>query len=145
MIYLFSGLVAVELLVILTLMVRTPVRKLVIAGLDQAKQRRGLVIVKTVAATVLLVFISTLHGLTTVQKRLREAGSLNPTDQVLMAAHLLEASLMGMHDPFKSFGRNSPRITSANLKKQELIEGHVFCAQDFRLFWHWLWIGFITT
>ncbi|CAM8948692.1 unnamed protein product [Rhodiola kirilowii] len=95
MIYLFSGLVALELLLILTLMFRTPLRNLVISVLDQAKQRRGPVIVKTVAATVVLVFVSTLHGLTKVQKRLREAGSLNPTDQVLMAGHLLEASLMG--------------------------------------------------
>lgn len=107
---------------ILTLMFRTPVRKLVIAGLDQVKQRRGPVIVRTVAATVLLVFISTLHGLTNVQKRLREAGgSLNPTDQVLIAAHLLEASLMGMRDrneykPFKSFhlGENETHSKSAN-------------------------------
>uniref|UniRef100_A0A7N0UXG5 Endoplasmic reticulum transmembrane protein n=1 Tax=Kalanchoe fedtschenkoi TaxID=63787 RepID=A0A7N0UXG5_KALFE len=63
--------------------------------LDQAKQRRGPVIVKTVAATLLLVFISTLHSLTHVKKRLRETGSVNPTDHLLVAAHLLEASLMG--------------------------------------------------
>ncbi|CAM8954552.1 unnamed protein product [Rhodiola kirilowii] len=36
MIYLFSGLVALELLLILTLMFRTPLRNLVISVLDQA-------------------------------------------------------------------------------------------------------------
>ncbi|KAH7544409.1 hypothetical protein JRO89_XS15G0162800 [Xanthoceras sorbifolium] len=81
--------------VILALMFRTPLRKLVIMGLNKLKQGKGPLIAKTVAATVLVVFSSILYGAMEIEKRSREGGVVNPTDEVLMANLLLEASLIG--------------------------------------------------
>lgn len=64
-------------------------------GLDRAKQGRGPLVAKTVAGTLFVVFISSLYSVMEIQKRSMETGSLNPTDQVLQAYNLLEASLMG--------------------------------------------------
>ncbi|KAK9269111.1 hypothetical protein L1049_000880 [Liquidambar formosana] len=95
MIHLLFTLILAEMALVLTLTFRTPVRKLVIMGLDQLKKGRGLVMMQTVAGTMLVVFASIIHSIMKVQKRLMDAGSVNPTDQVLMANHLLEGSLMG--------------------------------------------------
>lgn len=84
-----------EMGLILVMLFKTPLRKLVIAGLDRLKRGRGPVMVKTVAATVFVVLISSVYSMTKIQKRWIEEGALNPTDQVLMAKHLLEATLMG--------------------------------------------------
>ena len=50
---------------------------------------------KTVGATVLVVLASSLYSMVKIQRRTAEAGAVNPTDQVLMSKHMLEASLMG--------------------------------------------------
>ncbi|XP_041023255.1 uncharacterized protein LOC121264235 [Juglans microcarpa x Juglans regia] len=84
-----------EMGLILVMLFKTPLRKLVIAGLDRLKRGRGPVMVKTVAATVFVVLMSSVYSMTKIQKRWIEEGALNPTDQVLMAKHLLEATLMG--------------------------------------------------
>lgn len=78
------------------LLFKTPLRKLVIMGLDRLKRGRGPLMVKTVAGTVLVVLISSVYSMLKIQKRgIEEGGAVNPTDQVLMAKHLLEATLMG--------------------------------------------------
>lgn len=51
--------------------------------------------VKTVAATLLVVFSSVLNNVMQIRQRSLDAGVVNPTDEVLMAERLLEASLMG--------------------------------------------------
>lgn len=51
--------------------------------------------VKTVAATVFAVLLSSVYSMVKIQQRTIEAGAINPTDQVLMSKHMLEASLMG--------------------------------------------------
>lgn len=52
--------------------------------------------VKSVAGTIIVVLCSTLYSILKIQKRgIEDGGSANPTDQVLMAKHLLEATLMG--------------------------------------------------
>ncbi|KAF5474834.1 hypothetical protein F2P56_006694 [Juglans regia] len=84
-----------EMSLILVMLFKTPLRKLVIAGLDRLKRGRGPIMVKTVAATVFVVLMSSVYSMTKIQKRWIEEGALNPTDQVLMAKHLLEATLMG--------------------------------------------------
>ncbi|KAJ8766518.1 hypothetical protein K2173_023765 [Erythroxylum novogranatense] len=76
-------------------MEKTPIRKLLIVAIDQLKQGRGPLVAKTVAATVLVVFSSMLYSVMEIQKRSTEGGGVNPTDEVLMAQRLLEASLMG--------------------------------------------------
>lgn len=95
MIYFLFILVLVEVAIILTLMFYTPLRKLVVVMLDRMKQGKGPVVATTMAATMVMVFISTLHDIMKVQKRSKDGGSVNPTDQVFMAYHILEASLMG--------------------------------------------------
>ncbi|CAL1397580.1 unnamed protein product [Linum trigynum] len=81
---------------ILLLVFKTPLRKLVILGLDRLKRGRGPVVVKTVAGTVLLVFSSSVYSMVGIQNRWTEEGAvINPTDQVILANHLLEATLMG--------------------------------------------------
>ncbi|KAJ1393824.1 B-cell receptor-associated protein 29/31 [Sesbania bispinosa] len=84
-----------EMLLILTLVFKTPLRKLVIVSLDRVKRGRGPVVVTTVGATLVVVLASSLYSMAKIQQRTIEAGALNPTDQVLMSKHMLEASLMG--------------------------------------------------
>lgn len=77
------------------LLFKTPLRKLVIMGLDRLKRGRGPLMVKTVAGTVLVVLLSSVYSMLKIQKRgIQEGAVVNPTDQVLMAKHLLEATLM---------------------------------------------------
>ncbi|ESW04524.1 hypothetical protein PHAVU_011G102200 [Phaseolus vulgaris] len=84
-----------EMLLILTLVFKTSLRKLVIISLDRVKRGRGPIVVSTVGATLVVVLSSSLYSMTKIQQRTLEAGILNPTDQVLMSKHMLEASLMG--------------------------------------------------
>ncbi|TXG67532.1 hypothetical protein EZV62_008807 [Acer yangbiense] len=84
-----------EMALILSLMFETPLRKLVILGMDKLKQGKGPLIAKTVAATMLVVFSSIVYGAMEIEKRSREGGAVNSTDEVLMANLMLEASLMG--------------------------------------------------
>ncbi|XP_050288479.1 uncharacterized protein LOC126727063 [Quercus robur] len=84
-----------EMALILVLLFKTPLRKLVILSLDRVKRGRGPIMVKTVGATVFVVLLSSVYSMTKIQKRWIDEGAVNPTDQVLMAKHLLEATLMG--------------------------------------------------
>ncbi|EEF32476.1 bcr-associated protein, bap, putative [Ricinus communis] len=92
---LFS-LVFAEMGVILTLLFRSPLRKLLIVGIDQLKRGRGPLVAKTVAATLLVVFSAVLYSVMEIRRRSMESGVMNSTDEVLMAQRLLEASLMGL-------------------------------------------------
>ncbi|KAK7342093.1 hypothetical protein VNO80_25036 [Phaseolus coccineus] len=83
------------MLLILTLVFKTPLRKLVIISLDRVKRGRGPIVVSTVGATLVVVLSSSLYSMTKIQQHTLETGILNPTDQVLMSKHMLEASLMG--------------------------------------------------
>ncbi|XP_012089876.1 uncharacterized protein LOC105648175 [Jatropha curcas] len=94
MIQLLYTVIFAEMALILTLLFKTPLRKLVILTLDRVKQGRGPVMVKTVGGTVFIVLLSSLYSMFEIQNRSIEAAP-NPTDQVLMARHMLEASLMG--------------------------------------------------
>ncbi|KAJ7948141.1 B-cell receptor-associated 31-like [Quillaja saponaria] len=95
MIQLLYKVIFVEMVLILSLLFKTPLRKLVIFSLDRVKQGRGPVVVKTVAGTIFVVLSSSVYSIVDIQQRSEEGGLLNPTDQVLMAQHMLEASLMG--------------------------------------------------
>lgn len=106
-----------EMILIMVTLFKSPLRKLVIVGLDQLKRGRGPVMVKTVAGTVFVVFMSSAYSMTKIQKRRIDEGALNPTDQVLMAKHILEATLMGNQpNPTKTFilFRRFSFSTSAN-------------------------------
>uniref|UniRef100_A0A7N0RJ19 Endoplasmic reticulum transmembrane protein n=1 Tax=Kalanchoe fedtschenkoi TaxID=63787 RepID=A0A7N0RJ19_KALFE len=95
MIQLLFTVIGSEMALILALLFKTPLRKLAILALDKVKRGRGPVVAKTVAATVFMVMMSSVWSIVEIQQRLFEAGAVNPTDQVLMAVQMLEASLMG--------------------------------------------------
>ncbi|GAB4826555.1 hypothetical protein Ancab_033449 [Ancistrocladus abbreviatus] len=96
MLHLLFSVILVEAALLMMLLFKTPVRKLVLSGLDFIKRGRGPIVVKSVAGTVLVVLISTLYSVLNIKNRwIDNEGNINPTDQVLMAKHLLEASLMG--------------------------------------------------
>ncbi|MBA0778953.1 hypothetical protein Gotri_003238 [Gossypium trilobum] len=84
-----------EMAVIMVLSFKTPLRKLTLMVLDRVKRGRGPLMVKTVAATIAVVMISSVYSMMTIQKRWIDDGSANPTEQILMVKHLLEATLMG--------------------------------------------------
>ncbi|KAK7245884.1 hypothetical protein RIF29_40738 [Crotalaria pallida] len=96
MIQLLFMVIAVEASMVGVLLFKTPLRKLVIMGLDRLKRGRGPLMVKSVGGTVLVVLLSSLYSMVKIQNReIEDAASLSPTDQVLMANHLLEATLLG--------------------------------------------------
>ncbi|XP_060209602.1 uncharacterized protein LOC132636657 [Lycium barbarum] len=85
--------VFLEMALILLFLFRTPLRKLIIMTLDRVKRGRGPLIVKSVAATVLVIMIYTVYSIR--ELRSRPTDSANPTDQILLAHQILEAALMG--------------------------------------------------
>ncbi|GFZ06341.1 B-cell receptor-associated protein 31-like protein [Actinidia rufa] len=95
MIEILFPLIFAEMALIVIFVFKTPLRKLVIMGLDRVKRGRGPIVVKTVAGTVFVVMISSVYSIMKIQKRWIDDGDLNPTDQILLSKHLLEASLMG--------------------------------------------------
>lgn len=82
-----------EMAVILLLLFKTPLRKLLIASIDRAKRGRAPLVLKSVAATVLVLLIYTVYSIRDIQSRPLE--NINPTEQVLLAYQVLQASLMG--------------------------------------------------
>ncbi|KAJ7946314.1 B-cell receptor-associated 31-like [Quillaja saponaria] len=84
-----------EMALALLMLFKTPLRKLVIMGLDRLKRGRGPIMVKTVVGTVFVVLMSSVYSMIKIHKRGIDDGALNPTNQVLIAKHLLEATLMG--------------------------------------------------
>lgn len=95
MIQLLFTVIFSEMALVMVLLFKTPLRKLVTLGLDRVKRGRGPVVVKTVAGTVFVVLMSNVYSMVKIKKRWIEDGEVNPTDQVLMAKFLLEATLMG--------------------------------------------------
>ncbi|XP_023517818.1 B-cell receptor-associated protein 31-like [Cucurbita pepo subsp. pepo] len=95
MIQLLFTVILSEMLLILLFSFKTPLRKLVILTVDRLKRGRGPIMVKTVTGTVLIVLLSSVYSMVTIRKRWIDDGAVNPTDQVLMVKHLLEATLMG--------------------------------------------------
>lgn len=95
MIQLLFAAISAEALLILLLLFKTPLRKLAIMGLDRVKRGHGPVAVKTVAGTFCVVLGSGVYSMVKIRRRGIEDGGANPTDQVLMAKHLLESTLMG--------------------------------------------------
>ncbi|CAK9308807.1 unnamed protein product [Citrullus colocynthis] len=84
-----------EMAMILALLFRTPFRNLIVKGLDRLKQGRGPLVIKSVAATMLVVLASALYNAAEIRRRTAEGGVLNQTDEILMAQRLLETSMIG--------------------------------------------------
>ena len=58
-----------EMALILTLLFKTPLRKLVIITLDRLKRGRGPIMVKTIATTVFVVLMSSAYRMIKIQNR----------------------------------------------------------------------------
>ncbi|KAG9132098.1 hypothetical protein Leryth_023693 [Lithospermum erythrorhizon] len=95
MIQLLYTLLLTEATLIVMFVFKTPLRKLVILGLDRLKRGRGPIVVKTVSATFFIVMLTSLYNFLQIRRRWINDGDVNPTDQILSANYLLEASLMG--------------------------------------------------
>ncbi|CAL5038553.1 unnamed protein product [Urochloa decumbens] len=139
MIQLLFTVLAAEVAVAATLLFKTPLRKLAVLALDRLKRGRGPVMVRTVAATVLVVLASSLHSMAQIRGRaegeLDGAGvvGLTPTDQVLLARHLLESSLMGyslflalvidrLHNYVKEIRRLKKNLEAVSKQNKTMLE-----------------------
>ena len=80
---------------IMVLLFNTPLRKLLIIALDRFKRGRRPLVLSTVAATLVAVLLSGVYSMLDIQKRGIDEHAANPTDQVLMANHLLQTTLIG--------------------------------------------------
>ncbi|XP_016195329.1 uncharacterized protein LOC107636321 isoform X1 [Arachis ipaensis] len=93
-----------EAVVIVILLFKTPFRKLLILTLDRLKRARGPLVLNTAAASLVTLLLSGVYGIINIQRRqIHDDGHvhLNPTDQLLMANHLLQTTLIGI---FAIFG-----------------------------------------
>lgn len=95
MIELLFSLIFAEMALIVMFVFRTPLRKLVIMGIDRLKRGRGPIVVKTVAGTVFVVMMSSVYNAVEIHNRWSQDADISPTEQILLAYHILEASLMG--------------------------------------------------
>ncbi|KAK1353591.1 Endoplasmic reticulum transmembrane protein [Heracleum sosnowskyi] len=82
-----------EMAAILLLLFKTPLRKLLIMAFDRAKRGKAPLVVKSVAATVFVIMMYNVYAVRDIQSRPVE--SRNPTDQILLADYMLQASLIG--------------------------------------------------
>ncbi|KAL8192565.1 hypothetical protein R6Q57_027750 [Mikania cordata] len=90
MIQILFTLIFTEMALIVIFVFKTPLRKLVIMGLDRLKRGRAPIVVKAVGSTIFLVMMSSLYSVIQIRN-----GELTPTHQILAARHLLESSFMG--------------------------------------------------
>ncbi|KAF7139898.1 hypothetical protein RHSIM_Rhsim06G0163800 [Rhododendron simsii] len=93
MIQLFFSAILGEMVVILILLFNTPLRKLAVMALNRLKRGAGPLVAKTVAGVVFVMMSTSVYNITEIHSRPIE--SLNPTDQIILGRHMLEASLMG--------------------------------------------------
>ncbi|KAL4581341.1 hypothetical protein LXL04_017555 [Taraxacum kok-saghyz] len=93
MISVLYTLLSVEMTTILLLLFKTPLRELILIGLDQLKRGRAPLIVKTVGATVFTIMMYQIYNIS--DTRSRPADTIGPTDQILLGYRMLEASLIG--------------------------------------------------
>ncbi|KAJ1259347.1 hypothetical protein BS78_10G147200 [Paspalum vaginatum] len=139
MIHLLFTLLAAEAAVAATLLFKTPLRRLTVLALDRLKRGRGPVMVRTVAATVLVVLASSLHSMSKIRGHAEgevDGGGvvgLTPTDQILRARHLLEASLMGyslflalvidrLHNYVKEIRRLKKNLEAVSKQNKTILE-----------------------
>nr|XP_043631021.1 uncharacterized protein LOC122602396 [Erigeron canadensis] len=83
-----------EINMVMILLFKTPLRKLAMFVLDRLKEGRG-PILSTIGVTLFAVLMSSLYSIMRIQKRSMETGVVNSNDHVLLANHILDASLMG--------------------------------------------------
>ncbi|XP_057722790.1 uncharacterized protein LOC130936673 isoform X3 [Arachis stenosperma] len=113
-----------EAVVIVILLFKTPFRKLLILTLDRLKRARGPLVLNTAAASLVALLLSGVYGIINIQKRqIHDDGHvhLNPTDQLLMANHLLQNTLIVIIDRLHHCMREL-RIRRKNLVVMKRLE-----------------------
>ncbi|MBA0580331.1 uncharacterized protein LOC105787202 [Gossypium raimondii] len=129
--YLLSMLVLAETVLVLGLIFSSPLRELVMRILDIITVGKATLILKTVAATLLLVFTSMLYDVIEIKKCWSEGAVPNPADEILMAKQVLKASMWfalflalatyGLHYCIKGL-EGSRRLEAAEDNKQLMLE-----------------------
>ncbi|KZV58503.1 hypothetical protein F511_23756 [Dorcoceras hygrometricum] len=91
------ALVLGEVAVILLLLFRTPLRSPILMILDRMKQGKGPVVASSAGGTLFVILVSILVTINNMMRNQSEdpAVAANPTDQVLFANYLLQATLLG--------------------------------------------------
>ncbi|KAL1334583.1 uncharacterized protein LOC107636321 isoform X4 [Arachis ipaensis] len=113
-----------EAVVIVILLFKTPFRKLLILTLDRLKRARGPLVLNTAAASLVTLLLSGVYGIINIQRRqIHDDGHvhLNPTDQLLMANHLLQTTLIVIIDRLHHCMREL-RIRRKNLVVMKRLE-----------------------
>jgi len=96
MLQLLYAVIFFEMLMIMSFLFKIRLRKLVIMCLNTAKRGRGSVIVKIITAILVMMFASSLYSIYEIRSRYVESVTIiDPTDQVLLYNHVLQASLLG--------------------------------------------------
>ena len=90
LLYIMYPIIFIEIVVILILLFRTPLRKYVMKGLGKSP-----VVTQTLSATLFVLFISSLYALFDLYKHFTDEAAINPTEQALMFHHLIEAAFLG--------------------------------------------------
>ncbi|MBA0550202.1 hypothetical protein Golob_021169 [Gossypium lobatum] len=129
--YLLSMLVLAETALVLGLIFSSPLRELVMRILDIITVGKANLILKTVAATLLLVFTSMLYDVIEIKKCWSEGAVPNPADEILMAKQVLKASMWfalflalatyGLHYCIKGL-EGSRTLKAAEDNKQLMLE-----------------------
>ncbi|XP_040932133.1 uncharacterized protein [Gossypium hirsutum] len=129
--YLLSMLVLAETALVLGLVFSSPLRELVMMILDIITVGKANLILKTVAATLLLVFTSMLYDVIEIKKCWSEGAVPNPADEILMAKQVLKASMWfalflalatyGLHYCIKGL-EGSRTLEAAEDNKQLMLE-----------------------
>ncbi|KAI3789484.1 hypothetical protein L2E82_02281 [Cichorium intybus] len=94
MIYLLFTVLFAEMMIILLLLFETPIREPLVAGLGGFKQGKAQLVVKSFGATVFLVMMYNIY--TIVEIRSCSVNAVVSPNRVILAYHILEASLMGV-------------------------------------------------
>jgi hypothetical protein len=102
MLQLLYAVIFMEMLMIMSFLFKTPLRNLVIISLNTVKRGQGPVVVKTVAAALMVMLCSAVYSIYKIRRRSLEGVAIvDPTDQVLLSNHVLQASLLGNQSFFQ--------------------------------------------
>ncbi|XP_016195342.1 uncharacterized protein LOC107636321 isoform X3 [Arachis ipaensis] len=113
-----------EAVVIVILLFKTPFRKLLILTLDRLKRARGPLVLNTAAASLVTLLLSGVYGIINIQRRqIHDDGHvhLNPTDQLLMANHLLQTTLIGIFAIFVIIDRLHHCMRELRIRRKNLV------------------------
>ena len=101
MIYLLFTVLFAQFIIILLLLFKSPLQELLLVRLDELKQTRTQLVVKSVAAAMYLVMMYILY--TVLQIHSRSVDAVDSPNRAILAYRVLEASLIGNFSFLYSF------------------------------------------